>query len=133
VDMLKVIFKELSGELENDEEFKSLAEWSTGKWVFEIANERYTIHMHKGRIIEIEEGENSTGSDFTLTGAKEEWDKLLKGEIKLPQGLNYYHGRLFLRGNFVEAANNMRSLSYIIRKMQELALKHGGDSHERSD
>lgn len=126
MERLKEILALLPAELEKDLEFKSLAEWFTGKWLFEIGDERYTLHLQRGSRIEIEPGVNIAGYDFALTGPKDEWQKLLKSEIKLAQGLNYYYGRLSLRGNFIIAANSMRLLACIIMKMQDLTLKIGG-------
>ena len=127
--ILTEILQDLPQVLEEDSEYKVLAEWLTAKILFEMDEEKYTIHAYKGRIIEVETGESVTGTDFTLVGPQEEWQRLLGGEIKLAQGLNFYHGKFSLRGNLIMAGNNMRALSYIIKKMQPLYSKMGGNFH----
>lgn len=107
--------------LEADKEYQILSKWFTCAMGMVSENDKYTVQFYRGKVQEVFTGAPVTGTDFILSSPEEEWRKLLKGEIKLFQGLNPNFGKFSLQGNLILAANHMRSICEVIRKLQVLS------------
>jgi pimeloyl-ACP methyl ester carboxylesterase len=105
-------------ELNRDGQWSEAARYFPARVELRYGERSVTLDARDGRVVSLVEGPHPLGADVVVTGPREEWDRLARGDTDWFEGTSPGLGRLRVEGNAVAALRNVKAMWLLLEALK---------------